>query len=83
MHLGHQLFPHHHHATEIAATHQHEANSNHHHNSSELPDQDQKKNWLDELLSFVNHGSTESPIQSGNQLKIDFCKNNTPYSSRV
>ena len=74
LHLGHQLFPHHHHVHELIAEHQHEPNSNHHHNSSDFPEQEKKKKWLDELLSFINHGNTESPIQSSNQLKTDVCK---------
>lgn len=75
LHLGHQLFPHHHHHVhELIAEHQHEPNSNHHHSSSNFPKQEKKKKWLDELLSFINHGNTESPIQSSNQLKTDFCK---------
>lgn len=74
LHLGHQLFPHHHHTDELVAVHQHEPNSNHHHNSSDFPEQEKKGTWLNELLSFINHGNTDSPIQSSNQLKTDFSK---------
>jgi len=74
LHLGHQLFPHHHHVHELNAKHQHEPNSNHHHSRSDFPEQEKKKKWLDELFSFINHGNTDSPIQSSNQLKTDFCK---------
>jgi hypothetical protein len=77
MHLAHQLFPHHHHTEEVTvATHSHGLDSKHHHHHADTENkkQEQQKNWLDELLSFINHGTTDNPVQSGNQIKADFCK---------
>jgi len=75
LHLAHQLFPHHHHEEKVVATHSHgPGDKHHHHDTSSSPKQDKQASWLDELLSFVNHGKTDNPIQSGNQLKADFCK---------
>jgi hypothetical protein len=76
LHLAHQLFPHHHHEEEVAATHSHEPGSkHHHHHDTHISYKEGKKtDLLDEILSFINHGKTDNPIQSGNQLKADFCK---------
>ncbi|MEJ5962949.1 hypothetical protein [Pedobacter immunditicola] len=75
LHLGHQLFPHHHHEQGFIASYHHEHhNAHHHHHSSTFPTEQKKKKWFDELLSLINHGNTESPIQSSNQLKTDVCK---------
>lgn len=75
MHLTHQLFPHHHHAEEAVGAHSHEPGSkHHHHDSSDFSKQEKQGDWLDEILSFINHGKTDTPIHSGNQLKADFCK---------
>jgi len=77
MHLAHQLFPHHHHIEKVVtATHSHEDGSkpHHHHVDDHTKKPDQQKNWLDELLSFIHHGKTDNPVQSGNQIKADFCK---------
>jgi len=75
LHLAHQLFPHHHHEEKVVATHSHgPGDKHHHHDTSSSAKQDKQASWLDELLSFVNHGKTDNPIQSGNQLKADFCK---------
>jgi hypothetical protein len=76
LHLVHQLFPHHHHEEEVVATHSHETGSkhHHHHDTSHSSKEDKQTDLLDEILSFINHGKTDNPIQSGNQLKADFCK---------
>ena len=77
MHLAHQLFPHHHHTEEVVvSTHSHGPGSKHHHHhaDTESKNQQQAKDWLDELLSFIQHGKTDNPVQSGNQIKADFCK---------
>ncbi|TCD01123.1 hypothetical protein [Pedobacter psychroterrae] len=76
LHLAHQLLPHHHHQEEVVAAHSHGAGTKHHHHheDSGTEKQDQQQNWLDELLSFIHHGQTDNPVQSGSQLKADFCK---------
>jgi hypothetical protein len=76
LHLAHQLFPHHHHEEEVAATHSHEPGSkhHHHHDTPSSSKEGKQTDLLDEILSFINHGKTDNPIQSGNQLKADFCK---------
>jgi hypothetical protein len=76
LHLAHQLFPHHHHEEEVVATHSHESGSkhHHHHDTPSSSKEDKQTDLLDEILSFINHGKTDNPIQSGNQLKADFCK---------
>jgi len=79
LHLTHQLFPHHHHEKpEIkvaAVTHSHGPKTKHHHHESDdTSKQHRDKNWLDELLSFIHHDKTDNPIQSGSQIKADFCK---------
>lgn len=77
LHLTHQLIPHHHHyPEEIIALHSHESGIKHHHHNSTsaCPEPDVLIDLLGKLLSFINHGNTENPIQSGNQLKADFCK---------
>lgn len=75
LHLAHQLFPHHHHTEEvIVATHSHGTGSKHHHPDAENKKQEPQKDWLDELLSFIHHGKTDNPVQSGNPVKADFCK---------
>ncbi|TKB96449.1 hypothetical protein [Pedobacter cryotolerans] len=76
LHLAHQLFPHHHHQPVIAKAHSHGEGSDHHHHhkaeTNSKPQQD--KNILDELLSLINHGKADSPVQSGSQIKVDYCK---------
>ena len=77
LHLAHQLFPHHHHVEQVAtATHSHGPGDKHHHHhaGSENENPEPEKGWLDELLSFIHHGATDSPVQSGNTAKADFCK---------
>lgn len=76
MHLGHQLFPHHHHQNAKVAAHSHSPGEkhHHHHDTTDTPNVDQQTGWLDELLSYINHEHIENPIQSGNQLKANFCK---------
>lgn len=76
LHLAHQLFPHHHHEEEVVAMHSHESGSkhHHHHDTPSSSKEDKQTDLLDEILSFINHGKTDNPIQSGNQLKADFCK---------
>jgi hypothetical protein len=68
------LFPHHHHEQGFIASYHHEHHNAHHHHSSTFTTEQKKKKWLDELLSLINHGNTDSPIQSSNQLKTDVCK---------
>lgn len=77
LHLAHQLFPHHHHIEQVVAashSHKHADKDHHHHTDSENQNPEPEKNWLDELLSFIHHGKTDNPVQSGNQIKADFCK---------
>lgn len=75
LHLAHQLFPHHHHDSEATVSHVHEPGAKHHHHDSpESHKQEKQVEWLDELFSFFNHSKTDAPMQSGCQLKTEFCK---------
>jgi hypothetical protein len=77
LHLTHQVIPHQHHVQTPVVTHSHDIDHEHHyqhHDDHKSSKQEESRNWLNDILSFIQHGQIESPIPSGNQIESNFCK---------